>query len=526
MERKALGRYFNITKRLLDDRLEQGLADGIAYRCYNPGQARTETTYKELAALVNQLGNGLRKLGIQPEQRVAILQNDSIEAVVSLLGAIRIGAIPIFLNTMLKRDKLRFILEDSRAACLIVERQFLADLQEDLPTLPHLKYLVVRGADKPGQVDFEELLSASSSALDPFNSFRDEIALWQYTSGTTGEPKGVMHTHRQIAFSASTFFNEILNLSSEDLSYCVSKLFFGYGQGNSVWGPLWHGASVVLFPGRPTPEKVVELVQTCRPTILFAAPTHYSKILHTPDLANFDSSSLRLCISAGEALPSTICDEWRERYGLEVLDGIGSTEAFHVFIANRIGQVRPGSSGKLLSGYEAKILRRDGKAVPVGKEGVLHVKGGSIATGYWNNYEKTKATFLGEWLNTSDIYRIDKDGYYWHCGRADDLFKTGGVWVSPIEVENALREHGAVMDAGVVPFVNPEKLQKAMAYVVLKAGHVGCEELVKQLKDFVKTKLEPYKRPEVVEFVDKLPRTTTGKIQRNALKERAKAHHQ
>jgi len=526
MYEETLGRYFNITKRLLDDKLGQKFANHTAYYCYDSQQGRTEVTYAGLARLVNQLGNGLKKLGVQPEQRVAILQNDSIEAVVSFLGAIRIGAIPIILNTMLKHDKLQFILEDSRAVCLIVEQEFLSDLQEALTMLPSIQYVIVRGGAGTGQIDFEELVSASSSALDPFKSFRDEVALLQYTSGTTGEPKGVMHTHRQIAFSASTFFNEILHLSPEDLTYCVSKLFFGYGQGNSVWGPLWYGASVILFPGRPTPDKVVEIVQTCKPTVLFAAPTHYSKILHTPELASFDCSSLRLCMSAGEALPPTIYEEWKERYGLELLDGIGSTEAFHVFIANRLGQVRPGSSGKPLSGYETKILSREGKPVPVGNEGVLHLKSGSIAIGYWNNYENTKATFLGEWLRTGDIYRIDEDGYYWYSGRADDIFKTGGVWVSPIEVENALREHEAVMDAGVVPFVNLENLQKGMAYVVLKAGYVSSEEMAKQLKNFVKTKIEPYKRPEIVEFVDELPRTTTGKIQRNVLKERAKTRCQ
>ena len=522
MAKLELDRRFNIVYSLLDAQLERGLGTHVAYRCYEPGSARPKATYEELADLVNRVGNGLKGIGIQSEQRVAILQDDSIEAVACLLGAIRIGAIPIVLNTMLKPDKLMFILEDSRAVCLIAEEKFLTNLQGLPSSLPHLRTIVVRGGSTRGQTDFEDLVASNSPKLEPFCSFRDEVAVWQYTSGTTGEPKGVMHTHRQMAFSAQTFFAELLNLTPEDLTYCVSKLFFGYGQGNSVWGPLWHGASVLLFPGRPTPDKVAEIVQTCKPTVLFAAPTHYSKILHVPELASFNCSSLRLCMSAGEALPPTIYKEWKERFGLEILDGIGSTEAFHVFIANRPGHVRPGSSGRPLAGYDTRILGREGEPVPVGEEGVLHVRSESIAIGYWNNYEKTKATFVGEWLKTGDIYRIDEDGYHWYCGRADDIFKTGGVWVSPIEVENALREHEAVKDAALVPFINPEKLQKGMAYVVLKDGCVGSEELAGELKDFVKAKLEPYKRPEIVRFVKDLPRTTTGKIQRSVLREMAK----
>jgi len=522
MAKLELGRHFNITHGLLDTQLERGLETHVAYRCYNPDSARPQVTYGELANLANQVGNGLKELGVQPEQRLAILQNDSIEAVACLLGAIRIGAIPVVLNTMLKPDKLQFILQDSRAVCLIAEDDFLSDLPDLSSSLPHLRAIVVRGRSKTGQTDFEDLVTSNSPKLEPFRSFCDEVAVWQYTSGTTGTPKGVMHTHRQIVFSAQTFFAELLDLAPKDLTYCVSKLFFGYGQGNSVWGPLWHGSSVLLFPGRPTPDRVVEIVQTCKPTVLFAAPTHYSKILHTPELAGFDCSSLRLCMSAGEALPPTIYEEWKERFGLEILDGIGSTEAFHVFIANRPGQVRPGSSGKPLNGYETKILSREGEPVPVGKEGVLHVKSESIAIGYWNNYEKTKATFVGEWLKTGDIYRLDEDGYHWYCGRADDIFKTGGVWVSPIEVENALREHEAVKEAGVVPFINSENLQKGMAYIVLRDGCRGSEELAKELKDFVKTQVEPYKRPELIRFVEDLPRTTTGKIQRNVLKDMAK----
>ena len=520
MTELKLGRYYNITRKLLDEKLENDLGSHLAYECHESGTRRSRATYGELADLVHRVAGGLHELGVRPEERVAVLHDDSVEAVASVLGAIRIGAVPVVLNTMLKPDKIEFILNDSRALCLITETEQLDAVEEIAGKTPHLGHIVCRG-ESAGATSFEELVANASPRLDAFDGFTDDVALWQYTSGTTGEPKGVMHTHRQIAFTATTFFEEILRLNPADRTYCVSKLFFGYGQGNAIWGPLWHGASVILFPGRPTPEAVAKIVTEHRPTVLFAAPTHYTKILHDPALASLDVSSLRLCISAGEALPPTVFEEWLKEYNLEILDGIGSTEAFHVFIANRSGEARPGSSGKPVPGYEARVLSREGEPVAQGEEGVLHIRGGSVAIGYWNNYEKTKSTFLGEWLRTGDVYSVDEDGYYWYSGRADDIFKTGGVWVSPIEVENALRGHAAVQDAGVVPFKNAEGLQKGMAFVQLAEGHEGSDELVVELKTLVKQKLEPYKRPELVRFVKELPRTTTGKIQRNVLKEQA-----
>ncbi|MHA1833391.1 MAG: benzoate-CoA ligase family protein, partial [Candidatus Baldrarchaeia archaeon] len=349
---------------------------------------------------------------------------------------------------------------------------------------------------------------------------RDSVALFQYTSGTTGDPKGVMHTHRGIVYSTDTYFRHVLNLHEGDICFSLSKIFFGFGQGNSIWGPLRWGASVLLYPGIAKPKKVFHLVEKYGVTVLFAAPTHYRKMVQSEDIGAYNLGSLRLCVSAGEPLPSALYNRWKEQTNIEILDGIGSTEAMHIFISNKIGEVKPGTSGRPVAGYEAKVVDQEGNEVPPGEPGNLMVKGGSIAVGYWNKYEETKNKFIGWWLSTGDIYLKDEEGYFTYQGRADDMIRSGGVWVSPVEVEETLKEHPAVTDAAAIPGKTREGLLRVKALVVLAEGYEPSEDLKEELKGFVKSKIAPYKKPTWIEFVNDLPRTSTGKLMRYKLRKR------
>lgn len=519
-----LAEKFNIVDFLLKENLNRGLENHVAYYLHEDEETkRGSLTYGELVRLVNKAGNMFKELGLTREGRVMLLQDDTPEAVANLLGAIKIGAVPFMANTMLRPEDYAYLLNDSRAQVAIVDEKYVGLIEAISASLKYLKSLVVVGKPKEGQLSYFELMDKASDKLEAEETHRDEVALWQYSSGTTGPPKGVMHTHRGILYSANTYFKEVLNLNEKDVIYSASKLFFGYGQGNSIWGPLRWGSSVVLYPGRPYPEKIFEIIEKYKVSVLFAAPTHYNAMIRQMEKeeVKYDLSSLRLCVSAGEALPPIIYKKWKEKVGVEVLDGLGNTEIFHIFISNRPGDAKPGSSGKPVTGYEVKIVKDPYglEEVPVNEVGILMAKGGSIAIGYWNKYEKTKKTFIGEWLNTGDTYYRDEDGYYYYYGRSDDMIKSGGAWVSPIEVERALMEHPAVLEAAAVPGYTEEGLQKVKAFVVLKEGYSPSKELEEELKFFVKEKLVPYKRPQWIEFVKELPKTATGKILRYKLRQ-------
>ncbi len=480
-------------------------------------------SYGEVASGVNRLGNALVRLGVSIEQRVVLLLPDSPEFVSSFWGAMKIGAVPIPTNTLLKPHDLEYILRDSRAAVVIASAPHAARVEEVRSRVPGLKHVVVAGEAGPGQLAYDALVAAESAELEPAATTRDDVAFWLYTSGTTGTPKAAVHLHHDMLVCCEGFGRHVLEIGPDDRTFSVAKLFFAYGLGNALYFPFHVGASTVLYPGRPEPAKVFEVIARERPTLFYAVPTAYAAMLQVPDAERlYDLTSVRICSSAGEPLPKAIYDRWLQKFGIEILDGIGSTEMCHTFIANRRGSVRPGSSGTLVPGYDAKLVDEDGREVGVGEVGNLVVKGDSACACYWNQHERTKQTIEGEWVRTGDKYSRDADGYFWYAGRTDDMIKAGGMWVSPAEVEGALAAHPAVVEAGVVGAADKDELVKPLAFVVLARGHAATPALVAELQAFVKERLAPYKYPRWIVFVDELPKTATGKIQRFKLREAAR----
>jgi benzoate-CoA ligase len=361
------------------------------------------------------------------------------------------------------------------------------------------------------------LLDSGSSELEAEPTNKDDAAFWLYSSGSTGFPKGCVHLHHDMVVATEHYARGVLQIAEGDRCFSVAKLFFAYGLGNGLYFPFAVGATTVLFPGPPAPANVMEIVRRQRPTLFFSVPTSYAQLLAQQDECDF--SSVRWGVSAGEALPPAVFERFQKRFGVTILDGIGSTEILHIFISNQPDAIRPGSSGKLVDGYEARILDDDGQPVPQGEIGSLLVKGDSTCALYWNKHEKTKDTIEGHWIRTGDKYYVDQDGFYWYAGRSDDMLKVGGIWVSPVEVENALVEHAAVLEAGVVGREDQDRLIKPIAYVVCAPGVTGSPELAHELQEFVRTKLAEYKRPRWVEFVTELPKTATGKTQRFKLRQ-------
>ena len=367
----------------------------------------------------------------------------------------------------------------------------------------------------------EDWIAAASPDLDPVEMDRDDQAFWLYSSGTTGFPKGAIHLQHDMLCTAEWVGGGVFGINDRDRTFSVAKLFFAYGLGNALYFPFSVGASTILYPAKPEPERCFEIIERHRPTIFYAVPTAYAAMLATAERSDrtYDLSSLRVCSSAGEPLPAALYERWKARFGVEILDGIGSTEALHTFISNRPGRVRAGSSGELVPGYDARIVDADGRDVPQGEIGDLLIKGDSICAGYWNQPEKTAATIIGDWIRTGDKYSRDADGYYWYHGRSDDMLKSGGQWVSPAEVEAAIVAHDAVLECGVVGREDNEGLVKPLAFVVLKPGRTGSPQLADELKQFVKSRIAVYKCPRWITFATDLPKTATGKIQRYKLRE-------
>ncbi len=490
--------------------------DRVAIRCQ--GKA---VTYGELAANVDRAGNALRDLGVRMEERVLILCLDSPAFVYAFFGAIKIGAVPIPANTLLTAHDLRYILEDSRAVAVVASAPLVAKVLEVRPHLPRLRHVLVSGGPSGEHaLSFEEALAAADDQLQPADTTPDDACFWLYSSGTTGFPKGAVHLHHDMLYAADAYGKVVLASTEEDRHFTVSPLFHAYGLGNGVFFPFRVGASAVYKPERATPDLVYQLITDERPTILFTAPTFYAALLAYPEADfKYDLSSLRFCVSAGEALPRALFDQWQKRFGLEILDGIGSTEMLHIFISNFPGKARGGTSGTVVPGYRARVVDDDGNDLGAGETGNLWVSGDSCCAYYWNKHEKTKATFRGEWAVTGDKYHLDADGYYTYEGRSDDMLKVSGQWVSPAEVEAALVEHPAVLECGVVGAKDKDDLVKPKAFVLLKQGHTPSDALAEELKQFVKGRITPYKYPRWIEFVDELPKTATGKIQRFKLRE-------
>jgi benzoate-CoA ligase family protein len=511
---ERLPAQFNVATHFVDRHLDEGRGAEPAFLC----EDRT-ITYAGVADLTNRTGNALRELGVEMEHRVLVLCLDGPEFLGAFWGAIKLGAVPVPVNTLMRGADYLYFLNDSRARVAVVSAALLPELEPVLDQAPHLRHVLVAGGTPGRHLGFEERVARAAPTLEAAPTSRDDPAFWLYSSGSTGFPKGAVHLHHDMVVCAETYARQVLGLRATDRVFSAAKLFFAYGLGNAGYFPMAVGAQSILYPHRPAPEAVFEVLSRRRPTIFFGVPTLYAAMLAVKEAERrYDLSSLRLCVSAGEALPEEIYTRWRERFGVEILDGIGTTEILHIFLSNRLGQARPGSSGQPVPGYEAVIVDDEGRTVPAGEIGNLRVKGDSTMAYYWNKHEKTKETLYGAWIQTGDKYWQDPEGYFWYAGRADDMLKVGGIWVSPVEVEATLVKHPAVLEAAVVGHEDQDRLVKPRAFVVLKEPESASAALAQDLQAFVKARIAPYKYPRWVEFVPELPKTATGKIQRFKLR--------
>lgn len=520
----------NAAAHFIDRHLQEGRADKVAIECEG-----IKLTYRQLYERVNRVGNGLRKLGVRIEERVVLLLLDTPEFAVSFFGAIKIGAVAVPINTLLKPADYEYILNNARARVLIVSDTLYPQIQA-IPKnrLRYLKHVLVVGAEAPpGTMRFGELIEQNSAELEAEPTSKDDAAFWLYSSGSTGFPKACVHLQHDMVVTSERYARGILQMTEADRCLSVAKLFFAYGLGNGLYFPLAVGGTSILLPGPPKPQKVFEAIERHRPTLFFSVPSNYAGLLahkretgasesNGGSLTDFDLSSVRYGVSAGEALPAALFHRFKERFGVEILDAIGSTEVLHMFIANRPGAVRPGSSGQIIPGYEAKVVDESGQIVKPGEIGNLLVKSDSTCSHYWNQHEKTKDTIEGHWIRTGDKYYQDADGYFWYAGRSDDMLKCSGVWVSPVEIESVLIEHPAVLEAAVIGRDDNDQLLKPVACVVLRDGLAGTPELARELQQFVIDRLPIFKRPRWVEFFAELPKTATGKLQRFKLRQMAR----
>ncbi len=498
---------------LLDQNLEAGRGDKIAISC---GDERV--TYRELLRRVNRFGRALRQLGLRREERVVLVLNDSPAFPVAFFGAIRMGCVPVPANPLLKWEDQRYFIADSYARAVIVDHEHYEKVRRALEGYPEKVEVIVANGTVPATISLDDLLSEGDDDVSPANTHRDDMAFWLYSSGSTGNPKGVVHLQHDIPYTCETYARNVLDIREHDVIFSASKMFHAYGLGNNMSFPYWAGASTILHPGRPSPQAVLETIQRSRPTLFFSVPTFYNAMLNYPECRKYDLSSIRMCVSAAEALPPEIWRRWKETFGLAICDGIGTTELLHIFMSNTPQAMKPGSSGRPVPGYDVRVVDGDGHPVGPGGSGHLLVRGDSAAPSYWHFHEKSKATMTGDWVRTGDWYRIGEDGFYWYEGRSDDMMKVGGLWVSPIEIENVLMEHPAVMEAAVVG-VPVEGLNRMKAYVILRSSYQGSDALVGELQQWCKERLERYEYPHIVAFVTDLPKTVTGKIQRFLLRQ-------
>ena len=506
--------FYNAATTFVDDNIARGRGGEIAIYYQDE-----KITYQQVSEKVNRTGNALRDLGIEIENRVLLILPDSPEFAYSFFGAIKIGAVAVPTNPWMFAKDYQYLINDSRARAIIVHESVLPEIEKIWNNTPFLKRVIVVGAARGKALSYEEAIAKASDKLEPERTTRDDVCFWGYTSGSTGSPKGAVHLQHDMITITDLFVKPVLKMGSHDLCFSASKMFFSYGLGNSLYFPFRFGASTVLWPEKPDPEKILQVIEKYRPTFFFSVPTLYARFLRVPK--KYDLSSLRICLSSGEPLPPALFHQWKESTGLELLDVVGSTEAAHDFLANRPGRAKAGSSGEVTPAFEAKIVNDEGREVPVGEVGNLMVKGDANSPYYWNKHDQTKRTMQGEWLKTGDTYYCDGEGYYWYCGRSDDMMKVGGLWVSPIEIENTLMEHPAVLESGVIGDTDADGLLKPKAFVLLKSEFKPSAELRLELQNHVKSKLAPYKYPRWVEFVDDLPKTVTGKIQRFRLRSRS-----
>jgi benzoate-CoA ligase family protein len=511
---------FNAAAAFLDRNVAEGRGNKVAV--YYEGE---KYTYAQIVEMSNRVGNALLNLGVDMEQRVALILLDSPQFAASFFGAIKIGAVAVPMNTTLRPDDYVYMLNDSRARVLLTHASLWQTLQQLRPQLKYLRHIVIvnNTGTPPAQDatihDFDELVGHADAHLEIAETSKDDSAFWLYSSGSTGFPKGCVHLQHDMVYTTEYYAKQVLGITENDIGFSAAKLYFAYGLGNGLYFPFGVGASTVYYPGRPLAEDMFKVIEQYRPTIFFGVPTLYGSMLALYDAGKrFDCSSLRVCTSAGEALPADILRRWQEAFHVPILDGIGSTEILHIFISNQIGNIKAGSTGKVVPGYEAAIVDEQDQPVAQGEVGNLRIRGDSTAAHYWNKHDKTKDTIKGHWIYTGDKYFQDEEGYFWYCGRSDDMLKVGGQWVSPIEIENTLIIHPAVQEAAVIGVEDEKRLIKPKAFVVLRTGYEASDELADQLKAFVRERLAAFKYPRFLEFVSDLPRTATGKIQRFLLR--------
>jgi len=508
------GSSYNAVSWLLDRNVDEGRGAKLAFT-----DTVSELTYRDLQRQSCRVANLLRRLGVRREERVAMIMLDTVDFPVVFLGAIRAGIVPVPLNTLLTSDQYAYVLADCRARVLFISEALLPVVEDMVGRMSDLEHVVVSGNDTHGHKKLSDELARESDVFATVATHPDEPAFWLYSSGSTGMPKGVRHLHSNLAATAETYARQVLGIREDDVCLSAAKLFFAYGLGNAMTFPMSVGATTVLNSERPTPALMFALMNKYNPSIFFGVPTLFSAMLNDEALKRErGGSGLRICTSAGEALPESVGNAWKSRFDVDILDGVGSTELLHIFLSNAPGDIKYGTAGRPVPGYKVRLVNDAGDDVPDGEVGELLVDAPSAGEGYWNQRSKSRRTFEGHWTRTGDKYVRDADGRYTFCGRSDDMFKVSGIWVSPFEVESALITHPAVLEAAVVPQADPEGLLKPKAFVVLRSD-ARTDGLHEALKEHVKQKIGPWKYPRWIDVVDSLPKTATGKIQRFKLRE-------